>query len=229
MLTKHWAKISATGGAVITIIGLASFQTWRNRLGEAGWAIHDNPVATGLAVFGLLVIAVGQWEAIRSSLFGSKRWRTDKELGDELNTWLRQAGFALQDAPPGSKSEKATFQFSATMFERATAVAKMRGDPVVVLTCRIKPSPEHAVVIADMSPVQLEEMREDIAIELLRLALTFDATDPTGRGVTVIDRLFITDALTQWEFVERVTSMSRAVLLAQVLIGRHVRQAQINP
>jgi hypothetical protein len=92
MLKQYWGKISWLVGAVITIAGVASFQSWRDLLGSVGWAIRDNPVSAAVVALGLVVIVVGNWDTIKRLTVGSKRWRTDKELGDEIHGWLRRNG-----------------------------------------------------------------------------------------------------------------------------------------
>lgn len=226
-LQRNWPKLSGIGGTVITIAGLVTFQTWRDRLGEIGWAIHDNPLPAGAVVFGIVLLTIANWDRIRSTVIESKRWRTDQELNDELYGWLRQAGFTLVDTPlDAATKQDIAFAFTATRHDRPTTIIRPHGDPGVLLQTIVKPSAPHDTIIENMTEDQRSALTEEIGIELARYGLGFDARELLDVGIALQYPLLLTDALTQWQFVDRVNFVARGIMLMQMIVTRHCRIVQ---
>lgn len=226
-LQKNRTKLSGVGGAVITIAGFASFQTWRDRLGDIGWAIHDNKVATAIVVFGILIILLGQWNAIRAFIFGTKRWPTDKDLGDEIHDWLRESGYTLQEHLGESHL---SFNFAGTMpnTNRPVNVAKPVGMNAILLTVRVVLDDDQIAIAKTMKEDEMEDMMGDMALEVARspMAISIDGTDPIGSGITLQHPRAVSDTMTKSQFMEWNVRMSLAAMLLQIVLRRHIRRAK---
>jgi len=214
-------------GAVIAFVGLVTLpediNTWWGRLQDVGGMFESNPLAGGALAFGIILLAWGYRDELRRRVSGSKRWRSEKELEDELSTWLRDAGYSVEYQPtvPG-----VSFALTATSVDRPVGIVRPVGSPGILLQNVVKPGPPHDTVIGAMDDDQSSSLKEDLGIELARFGLGFNVEDILGQGIRLDYLLVITDTLTQYQFIDRVYFVGRAILLVQLILIKHVREAQ---
>jgi hypothetical protein len=225
---RHWTKAASIGGGVISIISLASFGTWRD--GSIGilWAFRDNPFPSIALLVGIVLLFAGNWDRVKSLVVHPQRWKTDKDLGDELNGWMRDAGWAVQNLKPHPGAEgKVGFGFAATDDQqRIVNVTKAAGIPVVVLVSGIEPAAGAATVVDHMTDEQKGMLVEDLGLEMARFGLGFKITSNPKWEIQINDAIVVTESLIQTEFFDRVTGVVRALVLAQITFTRRAREAQ---
>jgi len=215
------------GGTVIALIGLVSLPqdagTWWGHLQDVGALLKGNPVSGVALAFGIVLLGWGYRDDLRRRLGHSKRWRSDKELEDELSSWLREAGYSIVQQPtiPG-----VSFVFTATSVERPVTVVRPANSPSLSLQTIVKPGPPHDSVIAAMDENQTSSLKEDVGIELARFGLNFSLLDILGEGMVLACPIVFSDTLTKYQFVDRVNFVTRAILLVQAIVTKHVREAQ---
>jgi len=215
------------GGAVIGLIGLVTLpediNTWWARLQDVGGMFEGNPLAGGALAVGIILVALGYRDELRRRLSGSRRWRSDKELEDELSTWLRESGFSVQYQPtlPG-----VSFRLTATSVERPVTIVRPVESPGIRLGTIVKPNPPHSTVIAAMDDDQSSSLKEDLGIELARFGLGFSLEDILGQGILFDYPIVVSDTLTKYQFIDRVNFVGRAILLVQLIVTKHVREAE---
>lgn len=219
-MVKHLFKVA---GVVITIIGLITLpddiQAWGNRIGEVITAVKANPLSA-LAVFvGIMLLMVGYWDKIRRLFRGSKRWRTDQDLGNELHGWLRKSHFQLQDVP--TPDTAFCFVAKEPLSNRPITVVKINREPGVRLQSRVALNDDQKQMLAAMSLEQKRSVLGDVAIELARINVGFGAQDLANTGVVVTSGFIPSESLTPFQFGERVNQISRAILLIQVVLSRY--------
>jgi hypothetical protein len=223
-MLNQWFRV---GGAVMAFVGLVTLpediNTWWARLQDVGGMFEGNPLAGGALAFGIILVALGYRDELRRRLSGSKRWRSDKEFEDELTAWLRDSGFSVQQQPtmPG-----VSFTLTATSVERPVTIVRLAKSPGIILQTVVKPSPPHDTVIGAMDDDQSSSLKEDLGIELARFGLGFSLEDILGQGILLVHPLVVSDTLTQYQFIERVNFVARAILLVQVIVTKHVREAE---
>jgi hypothetical protein len=219
-------RLFRVGGAMIAFISLITLpddiDTWGDRLQDIGGMFKGNPVAGVALAFGIILIVWGYRDELRRRLSGS-RWRSDKELEDELSTWLRDSGFSLQYKP---NLPDVSFTFTATSLGRPVTVVRLVNASGVHLQTLVKPSPPHEAVIAAMDDDQSSSLTEELGIELARFGLGFSLVDILGQGIVLDYPILVSDTITQYQFVDRVNFVARAILLVQMIVTKHVRQEQ---
>jgi hypothetical protein len=160
-----------------------------------------------------------------------KRWRTDKDMERSLSDWLREAGYEVKypAIPADELALNATsFIFSATLNDRPVTVVRFKQTPGVRMQCLVRPDAAHAEVIVAMDTHQISSLHEELGLELARFGLGFDLQDILGNGIIIDYPLVLTDSVTQFQFVERVGFVARAILLVQLVVTRNVRAAQLQ-
>jgi len=223
-MLNQWFKV---GGAVIAFVGLVTLpediNTWWGRLQDVGNMFKGNPFAGVALAFGIILFVWGYRDELRRRLGGAKRWRSEKDLEDELSTWLRDSGFSVQQQPtiPGL-----SFALTAASMERPVTILRLVNSPGIRLQSVVKPSPPHDAVIGAMDDAQSSSLKEDLAIELARFGLGFSLEDILGQGILFDYPIIVSDTLTQYQFIDRVNFVGRAILLVQVIVNKHVREAQ---
>jgi len=224
------ARLINLGGAVVAIIGLITLpndlDTWRQRLEDAWDMASSNPLSAFAILFGLALMAYANRESLLRVVRGGRRWQSDKELGDEIHGWLRQFGCQLQDNP----GKGVSFNFAATdrNTNRPVNVAKVIGEPGLLLTGKVIFDVSHVSVARDMTEDEMENLRGDLGLEMARspLPISFNATNVIEEGVTVQHPMLINESMTQSQFMERFGRVSAAMMLVTVLMRRHIRMAQ---
>ena len=197
---------------------------WGERVTDVWIMFKDNPVSGGALVVGLVLVVMANWEKV-SRLLGGKRWRSDEELGNELHGWLRRAQYGLQDVTP-SPEVNFTFGFAATdPAGRPVTVIKLEREPAVQLQARVIPSPEHEPIIQGMTADQRNALLEDVGLELAKSGLGFDARDLSGTGIAIVGGFIPNPTLTEGQFISQVDRVSRATLVVQVIVSKHIRLA----
>lgn len=160
-----------------------------------------------------------------------KRWRTDKDMERSLSDWLRDAGYGVTypAITAGELALNATsFIFVATLNDRPVTVVRFKETPGVRMQCLVRPDAAHAEVIAAMDTHHVSSLHEELGLELARFGLGFDLQDLLGNGIIIDYPLVLTDSVTQFQFVERVGFVARAILLVQLVVTRNVRAAQLD-
>jgi hypothetical protein len=231
-------RLVRVGGGTITFIGLVSLpkdaSTWWERIRDAASMFRDNPISGVAIVFGVALLVWGYREDIKSYFrspppapLPAPRWATDKELDSDLNSWLRQAGWSLQNSelkPEGK--DKVSFAFNATDSQkRVVNIVKPIDGSVLLLIAGVEPKEEAEDVVKKMTTDQRASLTEAIALELARTGLAFTVSREE-LPVQISDEMFFGDDLTPSEFFGRVTGILRAIVLLQVIIAKHVREAQ---
>ena len=226
-------RILGLVGTVIATIGAVTLPedlgTWEHRLNQLGKIAGGNPLSVFAIVVGLALLVYANWNSL-ARFFGRRRWRTDEDLGNELHDWLRRAQYQLQEIGPSdlAVNVKLVFGFVATdpLGNRPVTVLRVDGTPGILLQSRVQPTDEsnHRKVIEGMTSAQKSELTEDLGIELTRFGLGFYAEDIL-EGVVISHGLIPNDSLTPWQFMEQVGRVSRAILLVQSIVSRHVRLA----
>lgn len=167
------ARVLTWGGAVIFAIGLIALpddlNSWWQRIEDVGEMASDNPLAAFAILLGLALIAFANRDSLLGVLRKQPRWRSDQELGDEIHRWLRQAGYQLQDNP----GEGISFNFAATgrNTNRPVNVAKVIGEPGLLLTAMVVFDGEHVSVARAMTKDEMEDLLGDLALEIARSPL----------------------------------------------------------
>lgn len=222
-IKENQRRIINWGGVMITAIGLItlpdSISTWGNRLQDLGDMIRDNPSAASAIVVGVALIIWGNWGTVTRA-FGAKRWRTDKQLGDELHGWLRIRRYLMVD----QRLDEATFAFTARdpVAKRAVTIIKLADRPILSFQGWVVPSGAHRPIIEKMDDDQLRSMLSDIALELARFGAAFDGSNILDPGVLIGYEIPVSDSLTEERFMERVNFMQRVIMVVQVIVSRHV-------
>jgi len=224
-MRNPWFKL---GGTMITLASLITLpdvlHDWGSRLQDFGGMFRDSPVSGLALIVGITLLVLGYRDDLMRHLTG-KRWSSDKELENELTTWLRDSRISVQYGPEPTPPEL-SFTFIATSSERPVTVMRLKGAPVVRLGVHVRPAPEHKPVIHAMDSDQTSSLLEELGIELARFGVNFNTEDMLGEGILLHYGVVITDALTQYEFVDRVTFVGRAMALVQLILIKHVREAQ---
>lgn len=221
-INENRSRIIGWGGLVITVIGLvslpASLSTWGNRFQDLGDMTRDNPAAAIAIVVGVALVIWGNWEMVTKA-FGAKRWRSDKQLGDELHGWLRLRMYQMRD----QEIDEATIAFTARdpVANRAVTIIKLAEKPVLSFQAGVVPSEDHKLIIEKMDSGQLRAMLSDLALEIARSGVSFDGTSVLDPGVLIGYEMPVSDSLTEELFMERVNFMQRVIMVVQVIISRH--------
>ncbi|KKN75643.1 hypothetical protein LCGC14_0378810 [marine sediment metagenome] len=232
-------RLSKIGGPLIGAIGFITLPsdlgTWGTRLKDIAQIGIDNPLSVLAICLGVVLLGYGYWDSLRLKVLGSKRWRSDKEMGDELHGWLRQAHFQLQDQP----TPNSDFVFVATepMANRPVTIAKLSNEPGVRLQGRVILSDEQKTLFQAMLANEQHIVLSDVAIELARLDIGFDGRDLVNEGFSVIAGFIPSETMTQSQFLQRVGAVSRAILMVQASLNRYLltpdivatMQAQLPP
>jgi hypothetical protein len=227
-LRRHANELLGLGGAVITIVGLASFRTWRDGLGAVGWAVRDNPISATVLALGVLLFLAANWDRLRRLIWGVQRWPSDAALEDELNKWMRDAGWAVQNLKrqPGSEG-KGGFGFAAVdEQQRIVNITKEPGTGAIGLVSGFEPADESVAVLNSLTVEEQGIVVEDIGLEMARFGLGFKVSREPKWEIRINDGVVVSDSLMRAEFFDHVTSVVRALLLAQITFARHVRAAQ---
>jgi len=228
MVPKGLLKL---GGALITVIGLITLpdelNTLGNRFGDVAGAIKDNPVSGVAVLVGILLLAVGFSEQLKRAMFGGRRWNDNKYLGDTLHSWLRTAGFTL------TEREQPGLVFVIDAVEprtnRPISVYKLSTDPGVRLGSRVILMPNQVKFFQGLGPAKQRAILTDVAIELARLDIAFDGRDVVNTGFAVETGFIPSDTLTPSRFLERVSLVSRAILLMQFTLSRDLPEPEGTP
>ena len=240
MSTKK--KLLGVAGTLASIIGAITLPddvgTWGNRIAYIWDMVKDNPISGFAIVVGLVLLAWANWDMI-SRVIGAKRWRSDVELGNEIHGWLRLAQYRLQEltmqdirVPPDTNL---AFGFVSTepLSHRPVAILKIVGAPGILLQARVVPSDiqNHRQIIENMTDSQRADMFEDIGLEVARfgvgLAVGFATASLLAEGIVISHGVIPSDSMSQHQFMTHVGLVSRATLVVQLVISRHVRRA--NP
>lgn len=233
------SRLSKIGGVLITAIGFITLPsdlgTWGTRLKDFAQIGIDNPLSVLAILLGVVLLGFGYWDTLRHKVLGSKRWRSNKEMGDTLHGWLRQSHFQLQDQP----APNSDFCFSAIepMTNRPVTVAKLSNEPGVRLQGRVTLSDEQKTLFQAMPAKEQHIVVSDVGVELARLDVGFDGRDLVNAGFSIIAGIIPGETMTQFQFLQRVGTVSRAILLVQSVLNRHLltpdiiatMQAQLPP
>ncbi len=229
------------------VLGLAAtrdqFIGWGPYLASSWARISDHPVEVLALIIAVGLLAYAHWQWVLGIVgFHAKpsaKWPTDKELGDEILAWLRKRASITDNTRQMSQKANGAvdISFSFTIAdERPVTILKVANSQGIQLSARIQPSAEHARAIEGMEDAERKAMQDDVQLELVKFGIPIVATghlaELTGEadggdggfGVLIGSALRV-QQLSEADFVEQIDRVRRAIVVAQVLLRKHIRLA----
>lgn len=167
----------------------------------------------------VIIRAIAEWRAKRP------KWRTDEELWSQFYKWLRQGNYKLEDLPVPNTS--IAIRATETWTNRVVTIAKMSADPWVRIFAVVPLQEPIKSIVMSMSEDERADLLENIALELAKYTVGYDASKFTEQGFTIIQEI-IPDAatMTKEQLLEKCNLASRGMLVVQILLSQYTRAAQ---
>jgi len=207
---KRMAEALSTEIIAVLIVGAIL------SVGAAIWAAILSWGPLVIIVFiggvGLTLFATNEYKKLRG-----KRVTDFESL---VQKWLYKYRFTIQNTP----QPNALFQFMATDDAgRKVIIAQLQGDKEYLTIAA-------AFQIAPQDQAKLDRITrgnsatvEDLKIEMARFGIGFQGITHPLKTITLEDKLPCSDKLTEFEFMQRVMFVRRAILLIQGLINRALK------